>query len=266
MYSYITVADRVAAIRVNSGYGPGPHVRLIGSTFPIVPAGTVMDNFSVTMPDGLHAMAFMCRFEGERERGSGRNRRLEHIIHSSCAVLLAWVEGGKSFVMDAADMKAEQLAMFNSFVRSDENIFVTDTERKIAFVSGTLPRQLDPEWTYKCVPALYILDYIAKKITLDELDARAISEVAARDELVELRQKFMQSAEDLERASILNLSAESRARQCERERANLEEAHDAMREAFTRVRSHPVHNLLSKAPVSLQPKATREFVASLQAH
>jgi hypothetical protein len=104
-------------------------------------------------------------------------------------VLLSWEEDDGKLIVKADDnMSAAELAKFNSFVRSDSDILVVNTEHKIAYVSDLLPRKnVDPAWTYKSVSMDAILEYITKKLTMEELDERATSEQRMRDEMLELR-------------------------------------------------------------------------------
>lgn len=190
MYSQINVADKTATLKVYSGWGSGPHVKLIGSTYPIVPAGTVVDKLSMKVPDGLHAVAFFCRVDEPRRMGSGKTAYLDRTPCISSSVLLSWEEDGKLIIKADKDISATELAKFNPFVRSDTDILVTDTDHKVAYVSNTLPHSaVDPVWTYKFVSTDAILEYITKKLTLEELNDKATSEQQAYDELQELRDK-----------------------------------------------------------------------------
>lgn len=189
MYSEIKVAEKTVVIRVPSGCVSNSHTKLIGSTFPIVPVGTTVEKLSVKVPDGLQGIAFFCEVEGPREVGSGKTARLDYTPQLSTSVLLSWgEENGKLIVKADEDMSASELAKFNSFVRSDTNVLIVDSERKIAYVSGLLLREaVDPDWTYKLVSMEAILKRITKELTMEQLDEQATSEQRARDELLELR-------------------------------------------------------------------------------
>lgn len=188
MYSEIKVAQKTAVIHVHSGYGSGPYIKLIGSTFPIVPAGTVVDKLSVKVPDGLQGVAFFCKVEEPRRVGSGKTAYLDLTPRLSTSVLLIWEEDDKLIVKADKDMSESELARFNPFVRSYVDLLVVDLDRKIVYVLDLLPRKaVDPMWTYKSISMEAILDYITKRLTLEELDQRANFEQRACDELMQLR-------------------------------------------------------------------------------
>lgn len=191
MYTQIQVADKTASVQVFSGWGSGPYIKLIGATFSVVPVGTIVDKLSIKVPEGLHALAFFCRVAGPHQIGSGKMAYLDHNTKVSSSVLLIWENDGKVFVKADDDMTAQELSRFNSFVRSDTDILVVDAERKIAYISDLLPRKaVDSTWTYKSVSMEAILEYITKKITMEQLDERATSEQWARDELQELQENL----------------------------------------------------------------------------
>lgn len=191
MYSQINVEGKVATIHVCSGWGSSGYVKLVGSTFPIVPAGTIVDKLSANVPDGLHATAFYCRVDGPRRMGSGKTAYLDDTPLISNSVLLGWEEDDKSFIRADKDMSAAELARFNSFVRSDTDVLVVDTDRRIVYAPDSMrSNNLDPMWTYKSVSMNTILEYITKKLTLEELDQRATSEQRARDELREIKEEL----------------------------------------------------------------------------
>jgi hypothetical protein len=188
MHSEIKVADKTVAMILYSGWGPGPHIKLTGATFPVVPAGTIVEKLSFRVPDGLHGLAFFCKVDEPQRKGSGKTAYLDYTPQLSCSVLLSWEEDDKLIVKADKDMATAELARFNPFVRSEADVLVVDTNRKIAYVSNVLPRNaVDPMWMYKSVAMDTILEYITKRLTMQELDQRAASEQQARDELLELR-------------------------------------------------------------------------------
>ncbi len=248
MHTYISVEGRTAGVNVHSGWGPGPHVKLIGATFPIVPTGTIVDKLSTKVPEGLHALAFFCRVEGPHRMGSGKATYLDHNPKVSSSVLLAWEDEGKMFVKADDDMKAPELSRFNSFTRSDADILVIDAERKIAYVSDLLPRKTaDSAWTYKSVPMEVILEYITKKLTMEELDQRAISEQRARDGLQELRgqNRVLQNSVD----------------HLEERRSTAVTAHNELIGVL--MKSEGLYKFLKRLPVKFRPKAFDGFVEAM---
>ncbi|HEV8666598.1 MAG TPA: hypothetical protein VN665_01980 [Candidatus Paceibacterota bacterium] len=255
MHAYISVEGRTAGVNVHSGWGPGPHVKLIGATFPIVPTGTVVDKLSTKVPEGLHALAFFCRVEGPHRMGSGKATYLDHNPKLSSSVLLAWEDDGKVMVKADDDMKAPELTRFNSFVRSDADILVVDADRKIAYVSDLLPRKaVDLAWTYKSVSMDAILEYITKKLTMEELDQRATSEQQARDELRELRGTVDRMSGELGRMLRDNDFLEER-------RATAVTAHNDLIGML--MRSEGLYKILKRLPAKFRPKAFDGFVEAM---
>jgi len=258
MYSEINVAEKTATIRVYSGYGPGPHIKLTGSTFPIVPAGTIVDKLSVKVPDGLQGIAFFCRVEEPQRRGSGKTAYLDYTPQLSTSVLLIWEEDdGKLIVKADKDMSASELARFNSFIRSDVDVFVVDSERKIAYSSFLPNKAVDPTWTYKSVSVEAILYYITKKLTMEQLDERVTSEQRARDKVQELREtnRFL----DNENRRVMG-RAEELFDQV-RELQAKEEAHSRI--IATLMTSKGLYKLLKRLPVKFRPKAFDGFVGAM---
>lgn len=190
MYADIKVNNGAVSIHVYSGWNSDSHVKLMGATYPIVPAGTIVSKLSIKPPKGLQGIAFFCKVEEPRRMGSGKTAYLDDTPQLSASVLLSWEEGDKLIVKADEDMSASELAKFNSFVRLDVDVLVTDTNRKIAYVSNLPAHALtDLMWTYKSVAMEAILQYITKKLTLEDLDQRATAEQHARDELVKLRKE-----------------------------------------------------------------------------
>lgn len=221
MYCYIKAEDRVLSASVHSGLGVGNHVRLVGSTFPIVPVGSFVEKLALEAHEGLQAIAFLCRVDEPQRKGSGKTAYLDHTPSISSLLLLMWEEGDKVIAKADDDMSARELAMFNPFVRSGAEIMVVDARRRTVYFIGTgssVP--LDPEWVHKKVSGNALCEYIAKRKTLEELDATAESEIAARNEIAELRRE------------IFNVCSEARAAQ-ERCRIATDRA-DAIEAAFVR--------------------------------
>jgi len=248
MYSEIKVAEKTAAVHVYSGWGSGPHIKLIGSTFPIVPAGTIVDKLSVKVPDGLQGITFFCKVEEPRRMGSGKTAYLDHTPQISASVLLSWEDDGKLIVKADEDMSASELGKFNSFVRSDADVLVVDSERKIAYISDLLPRKaVDSAWTYKSVPMEAILEYITKKLTMEQLDGRATSEQQARDELRELRDQ--------------NHVLQNSVGHLEERRATAVTAHNEL--IGTLMKSGGLYKFLKRLPAKFRPKAFDGFVEAM---
>lgn len=249
MYSEIKVAEKTAAVHVYSGWGSGPHIKLIGSTFPIVPAGTIVDKLSVKVPDGLQGVAFFCKVEEPRRMGGGKTAYLDHTPRLSASVLLSWEEGNDKLIVKAdKDMSASELAKFNSFVRSDADVLVVDSERKIAYVSDLLPRKaVDPAWAYKSVSMEAILEYITKKLTMEQLDERATSEQRARDELRELRDQ--------------NRRLEADNNFLKEHRATAVTAHNEL--IGTLMKAEGLYKFLKRLPVKFRPRAFDGFVEAM---
>ncbi len=262
MHAYISVEGRTASVNVQSGWGPGPHIKLIGATFPIVPTGTIVDKLSTKVPEGLHALAFCCRVKGPHCMGSGRMTYLDYNLKVSSSVLLAWEDEGKVLVKADDDMKAPELSRFNSFTRSDADILVIDAERKIAYVSDLLPRKaVDPAWTYKSVSMDAILEYITKKLTMEELDQRATSEQQARDELRELRgqNRVLQDSVDHLTAKANELETDNNF--LEERRSTAVTAHNELIGAL--MKSERLYKFLKRLPVKFRPKAFDGFVEAM---
>ena len=262
MHAYINVADRTAGVNVHSGCGPGHHVMLIGATFPVVPTGTVVDKLALKVPEGLQALAFFCKVEGPHRMGSGKATYLDHNPKISSSVLLAWEEEGKLLVKADDDMKAPELSKFNPFVRSDADVLVVDADRKIAYVSDLLPRKtVDLSWTYKTVSMDAILDYITKKLNMEELDQRATSEQQARDELRELRgqNRALQNSVDHLTAKANGLETDNDF--LEERRATAVTAHNNL--IGTLMKSEGLYKFLKRLPAKFRPKAFDGFVEAM---
>ena len=262
MRADISVEGRTAGVNVHSGWGPGPHVKMIGATFPVVPTGTIVDKLSTKVPEGLHALAFLCRVEGPHRMGSGKTTYLDHNPKISSSVLLAWEDDGKVIVKADDDMKAPELSKFNPFVRSDADILVVDAERKIAYVSDLLPRKaVDPSWTYKSVSMDSILEYITKKLTVEELDQRATSEQQARDELRELRGQNRVLQNSVEHLTAKANGFETDNKFLEERRATAVTAHNEL--IGTLMRSEGLYKFLKRLPAKFRPKAFVGFVEAM---
>ena len=191
MHSTITIDEnRNASIHVYSGWGSGPHVKLIGSTYPIVPVGTIVDKLSVKVPDGLNAIAFFCRVTEPRRIGSGKTAYLDHTPIESTSILFSWEKDGKFFIKAKEDMAVAELSQFNPFLVSDTDILVVDSDRKSAYTTNTHGNGKDPAWNYKLVSMDTLLMYITKALSLAELDEHATSERLVHDELLELRNLY----------------------------------------------------------------------------
>lgn len=262
MRAYINVADRTAGVNVHSGWGPGPHVKLIGATFPVVPTGTVVDKLALKVPEGLHALAFFCRVEGPHRMGSGKTTYLDHNPKISSSVLLAWEEDGKLLVKADDDMKAPELSKFNPFVRSDADVLVVDADRKIAYVSDLLPRKaVDPAWTYKSVSVEAILEYITKKLTMEELDQRATSEQQARDELKEAKGNLRVQANTIDHLT-------AKVDGLERDNSFLEERRETAVTAHNELigvlmKSEGLYKFLKRIPAEFRPKMFDGFLEAM---
>jgi len=194
MYSQISIVERTASIWVYSGHGYGPHVTLLGATYPIVPFGTVVDKFSVAVPSGLNAALFLCQVTEPRRMGSGRTAYLDSTPLISTSILLGWEDDGKVFVKCDKDMSVAEFNRFNPFVRSDATIVVLDREQRVAYFPDCFSQKTnDPDWTYKTVLVKDLLAYITKEITLEELDARATAQAEKRDQLEWMRSRLEDS-------------------------------------------------------------------------
>ena len=187
--------------------------------------------------------------------GSGKTAYLDHTPQISASVLLSWEENSKPIVKADKDMSASELAQFNPFVRSDADVLVVDSERTIVYMSDLLPHKAaDSAWTYKFVPMKAILEYITKKLTMEQLDERATSEQKARDELSELRGQncVLQGTCDRQKyQSALD----------NKHYNNLALAYNELTRALTK--SEGLHKLLECLPAKFRPKAFDGFVEAM---
>jgi hypothetical protein len=189
MHSSIKITGRTATIAVQSGWGFGPNVRLTGSTYPTIPVGMIVERLSVEVPSGLQAIAFFCNTTEPRRVGSGSSAYTDRTPILSASVLLSWEEDDKLIIKADQDMSASELARFNGFVRTSTDVFVTDVDHKIVYTSKVLEHDpADPTWIYKSVQMNSILEYVTKKLTMEELDQRAESEQQVLDEMQGLRE------------------------------------------------------------------------------
>ncbi|MDO8408430.1 MAG: hypothetical protein Q7S95_04395 [bacterium] len=188
MYAYTTVENRHAKMAIRTGLGHGQHVRLAGSTFPIVPNSTFVEGLSFDVPDGQHAIAFFSKVEGPREVGSGKTRRLDYApVFGSC-IVLCWSEDDKAIVKSSTDMSAAELSKFNGFTASATDIYVTSADHMTVYCCNPASFSTrDLKWNYKQVSVDAMLGYVTKRLTLEGLDAAAEGEQKARDELADLR-------------------------------------------------------------------------------
>lgn len=222
MYCTVEVLeeDKSVSLHVCSGWGAGPHVRLAGATFPVAPAGTIVDKLTFGIPPGLNAATFFCRVNEPRRKGSGRTAYLDTTPLTSSCVLLSWLQDdGKVIAKPDEKMSAKELMMFNPFIRSDVDVIVINAERKISYSSG-IPKVTDPGWTHKAVAMDHLLAYITKRITLEELEAFSVAEQKACDELAVLQAKHwilgrkLDLAECLARDNAQRVNAAHAALQC----------------------------------------------------
>lgn len=255
MYAYINAEGSTVGLRVVSGWGEGQHVKLAGATFSVVPTGTFVERLSIEVPDGLHALAFFCRVEGPHRMGSGPTAYLEHNPKLSSKMLLAWRDDDKVILKADDDLTASELSKFNAFVRSGTDILVVDPERKTAYVSALLPRDaVDPSWTYKLVSMDAILEYITRKLTMEELDGRATSEQRNRDELQELRGRNR----DLQHSvDVLQSSHNLLEEQC----ATAKTVHDTLIGMLKK--SEGLYKFLKRVPTRFRPKLADGFVEAM---
>jgi hypothetical protein len=184
------VINRVATIQVFTGWDSFL-TRLMGSSFPIAPSGTTVDILSVEIPEGSHAVAFFSKTEGPQQVGYGLNSEVSHVVKKSTGVLLCWEDtNGKTIAKGNSEMSASEMARFNPFVCSDTDVFVTDVTSKTIYTSGlSRKKATNPAWTYKTVSMDSILEYVVKRITIEELDERATSEEHSRNQLATLQQQ-----------------------------------------------------------------------------
>ena len=177
----VHIDNDTVSMGVFSGWSTTSDVKLVGSTFPVVPVGSTVDKLSFSVPKGLHAIAFYCRVDKPRRMGSGPTAYLDRTPLISSSVLLGWEEDGKYFFKADEEMSAAELARFNPFVRSNESIFLVERELRVAYVpEGTTIEHRDPEWVYKYVPMNEILSYITKRLTFREIYQRAESRERSR--------------------------------------------------------------------------------------
>lgn len=203
MNCYPKVESGVVNLQLYSGWGSGDHVRMLGSTFSVVPCGSHVSKMTFETHEGLHAMIFFSRVDEPQRMGSGKTAYLDHKPKLDSCVLLMWQDGTMTIVKEDSGMKPNELAMFNPFTRSGTNVTTVDANRKIAYVVSTERiSPSDPTWTYKTVSGDAMCRYIAKYSTLAELDAAAEKEIAVRNELEELRETARRT--DRERAQAVN--------------------------------------------------------------
>ncbi len=83
----------------------------------------------------------------------------------------------------------------NPFVNHGPYLSVADVEKRVLYVT-TAP-EMAAGWAYKLIPMDFILKYITKRATLEELDAAAENAQKARDDLAELRASHELEMSDL---------------------------------------------------------------------
>jgi hypothetical protein len=173
-----SVLGEVVSVR---GVHDNSVVTLEGATFPSVPLGTNVEMLALRVPEGLHALALL---EEQRDRPEDTQINL----------LLSWQEGDKRFVKDDSEMSAREIARFNPFVRSTRDILVINPEQGIVYCSDLEGHKesADPAWVHAFISAEEILLYITKRLTLNELDERVVSEIRVQDELKKLRDENSQ--------------------------------------------------------------------------
>jgi|GEM_PF-2134411 len=270
MYAYLKVEEKIAYVDLlSSGLGEGAKIILTGSTFPVVPVGTAINKFSFAVPEGVDAISLFCRHDGPHRVGSGKTARLDHKPRLSTLVLFSWMENGKAIVKSDTALSGSELAKFNPFVRSETDILVTDAEHRTAYVSDHLPRQnVDPAWTYKTVSMDAILEYITRKLTLEELGERATSEQKARDLLADTKAALAQS-ESTSAAYAAQISREQeRFRQLQVNLSTVLEEKQDIKDAYWELilalrKSEGLHHLLSRLPATLRPSAFDGFTEAM---
>lgn len=199
MNCYPKVEGGKVSLNLFSGHGAGDHVKLFGSTFPIIPCGSFVSKMTFEAPTGKQAIIFFTRVDEPRRMGSGQTAYLDRTPKLDSDVLLIWQDGDKTIAKENSNMTGAELAMFNSFVCSENKVTVTDTSRKIAYVvDAQRLSKPDSTWIYKTVSGDAVAKYIAKQITLEELDAAAESELAACNELATLREEISKAGRELE--------------------------------------------------------------------
>ena len=255
MLSEIKVTEKTVSLWVYSGWNTGSYIKLIGSTFPVVPIGTIVEKLSIKVPEGLHSLAFFCRAEGPHQMGSGKTAYLDSKPHLSASLLLSWKDDGKLFVKDDKNMSAGELAKFNSFVRSDVDIFVVNTEKKIAYVSDLLCHKIvDPAWTYKSVSMEALLEYITKKLTMEQLDERATSEQRAIDGLRDLRDVVDKMSREM------SLSVKENDFLKKQRSTAITDYNEII---ITLMKSERLYKFLKRLPSKFRPKAFDGFVKAI---
>lgn len=186
MSCYAEVVDRQVKLSCHSGWGAGEHVRLMGSTFPLIPCGQFVERLAFKAPQGLNALLFFSRVNEPQRKGSGKTTYLDHSPQLATFVVLLWEDGGKAFAKEDIHMTSPDLVRFNSFSHSGTHVTAIDAAKQTAYVVGDI-KATDPEWTYKKVPGNAMAKYIAKLIRLEELDAAAEEEIHVENELAALR-------------------------------------------------------------------------------
>ncbi len=175
-------------IKVNQGiitmyFGINNDAILAGSTLKTCPVATVVKQLSIPVPvdDGLHAIAV---FEYNQE--------------DSC-LILGWKENNKTVLKSDVDLSITELSKFNPFLRSKVDILVSNTDLKIVYLfNPSRLKNTDPTWTYRPVSMNLILQYITKRITMEELDKQATPKQEKRDELSELHGQIGLLRQELE--------------------------------------------------------------------
>lgn len=198
----VTVSSNLKlSVNIQSNYG---EARLSGTTHPFAPIGTLVERLVTDIPDdgGVHGMVFFYKSTRPRPEGFGKTARLDNSTQMESSLILIWREHNKLIAKKFNDLvdrvSNAELERFNEFSKSETGLSVSDTAKKIVYADSPVDNPADPAWTYKTLPTNTILQYICKRIALEDLDERAktqhpsYTELLAKNDELEKALKFEQ--------------------------------------------------------------------------
>ena len=246
MYLVMDVLEGEALLCCSSNQGI-PGISLAGTTFDFLPIGAPADKLRVVFPkEGLEGIALCFVDKGD-------------LVLDIGLLLSWWNDKGKLIVKDVKNMSLSELKLFNPFTLSKNNIWVTDKELKFVYSNKTNSGKTDPEWTYLTVSTRTLLEYITKKIPLEELSRQASSEQILKEELAEPRKEKVSYLEVLANRAI-TLSEELDEEK--RKREEIETLCQVFKQ--TLLKSQSLFVLLKKVPARFLPRIFDGFMQAMR--
>jgi len=212
MATVYEVENGLIKMRASNRSCPGcPEAILVASTFPLVPNGTVVYELTIKAPEGMHVVLFRTVTTQPRVIGHGKTIKIDPRIEVDGGMLFIWKEGDKTIAKVEEYLKPIERGIFNPCVMHKGELTISDNAGLVVYHTSENPETSDPKWTYKRVSPDDAVRYVAKMITLAELDALSDKGVKIRNEIDELRAQVetLQYALGRHQAAVQQLTADN---------------------------------------------------------